>query len=46
MLDTTGVALSAEVFDRLSPAMRQQFKEHTSPVTYIRVEDQPRFRRR
>jgi len=46
MLDTTGVALSAEAFDRLSPTMRQRFKEHTWPVTYIRVDDTPRFRRR
>jgi len=46
MLDTSGVALSAEAFDRLSPAMRQRFKEHTSPVTYLRVEDTPKFRRR
>ena len=46
MLDTTSVALSAEAFSRLSPAMRQRFKEHTWPVTYLRVEDLPRFRQR
>jgi len=46
MLDATGVALSAEAFRALSPAMRQRFKKHTWPVTYIRVEDPHRFRRR
>jgi len=46
MLDTTGVALSAEAFRKLSPATRQRFKKHTWPVTYIRAEDPHRFRRR
>jgi adenylate cyclase len=46
MLDSTGVALSVEAFRALSPAMRQRFKKHTWPVTYIRVEDPHRFRRR
>jgi adenylate cyclase len=46
MLDSNGVALSAEAFRALSPAMRQRFKKHTWPVTYIRVEDPHRFRRR
>jgi class 3 adenylate cyclase len=46
MLDSTGVALSAEAFRKLSPAMRRRFKKHTWPVTYIRVEDPHRFRRR
>jgi adenylate cyclase len=46
MLDATGVALSAEAFHQLSPVTRQRFKEHTWPVTYIRAEDSPRFRRR
>jgi adenylate cyclase len=46
MLDASGVALSAEAFRALSPATRQRFKKHTWPVTYIRVEDPHRFRRR
>jgi adenylate cyclase len=46
MLDSTGVALSAEAFRKLSPAMRKRFKKHTWPVTYIRTEDTRRFRRR
>lgn len=39
MLETPGVALSAEAFRRLSPELRQRFKKHTPPVTYIRQED-------
>jgi class 3 adenylate cyclase len=46
MLDASGVALSVEAFRTLSPATRQRFKKHTWPVTYIRVEDPHRFRRR
>lgn len=46
MLDSTGVALSVEAFRALSPAVRQRFKKHTWPVTYIRTEDPHRFRRR
>ena len=46
MLDAMGVALSAEAFRKLSPAMRQRFKKHTWPTTYIRVEDPHRFRKR
>jgi len=46
MLDSTGVALSVEAFRALSPATRKRFKKHTWPVTYIRVEDPHRFRRR
>jgi class 3 adenylate cyclase len=46
MLDASGVALSVEAFRALSPATRQRFKKHTWPVTYIRVEDPHRFRRR
>jgi len=38
-LDATGVALSVAAFRKLSPALRQRFKKHTPPVTYIRVED-------
>jgi class 3 adenylate cyclase len=46
MLDAAGVALSVEAFRKLSPALRQRFKKHTWPVTYIRVEDPHKFRRR
>jgi len=46
MLDAAGVALSAEAFRKLSPEMRQRFKKHTWPTTYIRVEDPHKFRRR
>lgn len=46
MLDATGIALSVEAFRKLSPTTRQRFKKHTWPVTYIRVEDPHRFRRR
>jgi adenylate cyclase len=46
MLDASGVALSVEAFRKLSPALRQRFKKHTWPVTYIRVEDPHKFRRR
>ena len=46
MLDAMGVALSAEAFRKLSPQMRQRFKKHTWPTTYIRTEDPHRFRRR
>jgi adenylate cyclase len=46
LLDASGVALSVEAFRKLSPATRQRFKKHTWPVTYIRVEDPHRFRRR
>ncbi len=38
-LDASGVALSVEAFRQLGPAVRQRFKKHTPPVTYIRVED-------
>jgi adenylate cyclase len=46
MLDSTGVALSAEAFRKLSPALRKRFKKHTPTITYIRSEDPHRFRRR
>ena len=46
MLDSTGVALSAEAFRKLGPEMRRRFKKHTPAITYIRVEDPHRFRRR
>jgi adenylate cyclase len=46
MLDASGVALSTEAFRTLSPALRKRFKKHTWPITYIRVEDPHKFRRR
>lgn len=46
MLDSTGVALSAEAFRKLGPALRKRFKKHTPTITYIRVEDPHRFRRK
>ena len=46
MLDSVGVTLSVEAFRSLSPELRQRFKKHTAPITYIRVEDPHRLRRR
>ena len=46
LLDSTGVALSADAFRKLSPTMRQRFKKHTPPICYIRLEDPHRDRRR
>ncbi len=46
MLDSTGVALSAEAFRQLEPETRKRFKKHTPTITYIRAEDPHRFRRR
>ena len=43
-LETNGVALSVEAFRRLGPEVRQRFKKHTPPVTYIRQEDSHRPR--
>jgi adenylate cyclase len=34
-----GMALSPQVFRKLSPAMRKLFKKHTPPVTYIGIND-------
>jgi adenylate cyclase len=42
-LEATGGTLSVAAFRKLSPALRQRFKKHTPPVTYIRVEDSRRF---
>lgn len=39
MLPSEGVTLSAEAFRKLSPELRQRFKKHTPPITYIRAED-------
>lgn len=43
-----GVTLSAEAFRQLGPDVRQRFKKHTPPITYIRQEDahRPRWARR
>ena len=46
MLDSPGVALSVEAFRKLSADTRKRFKKHTPPVTYIRLEDPHRLRRR
>jgi class 3 adenylate cyclase len=46
MLDSTGVALSAEAFRKLGPELRQRFKKHTPTITYIRAGDPHRFRRK
>ena len=46
LLDSPGVAISAEAFRKLSPELRRRFKKHTPPVTYIRTEDPHRTRRR
>jgi class 3 adenylate cyclase len=45
MLDSTGVALSAEAFRKLSPELRKRFKKHTPTISYIRTGDPHRFRR-
>lgn len=41
-----GVTLSAEAFRKLSPEMRQHFRKHTPPITYIRLDDPRPSRRR
>ncbi len=38
-LQTRALAISAEAFRLLSPAVRKRFKKHTPPITYIPVED-------
>jgi adenylate cyclase len=38
-LDASGVTLSVTAFRKLGPALRQRFKKHTPPITYIRRED-------
>lgn len=43
-LESSGFALSAEAFRRLGPQVRQRFKKHTPPVTYIRIDDAHRPR--
>ena len=44
MLKTTGIALSADAFRKLSPDLRKSFKKHTPPITYIRTDDPRPFR--
>ena len=44
-LECTGVALSAEAFHKLGPALQKRFKEHTPAATYMRVEDPQPSRR-
>ena len=39
VLESHGVTLSSDAFRKLSPALRQQFRKHTPPVTYIRLDD-------
>ena len=39
VLKSVGVTLSAEAFRKLSPELRQRFKKHTPPITYIRLDD-------
>jgi adenylate cyclase len=47
VLESVGVTLSAEAFRKLSPDLRQRFKKHTPPITYIRLDDpRPAGRRR
>jgi len=41
-LEAREFALSAQAFRQLSPPMRQHFKKHTPPITYIRTEDRHR----
>jgi len=38
-LESTGVALSVEAFRQLGPEVRQRFKKHTPPITYIRIDE-------
>jgi class 3 adenylate cyclase len=39
MLSSNGVALSVSAFRKLGSDLRQRFKKHTPPVTYIRQDD-------
>ena len=38
-LESAGIAMSAEAFRQLGPEVRQRFKKHTPPITYIRTEE-------
>jgi adenylate cyclase len=35
MLPSTGLALSAEAFEKLSPKLRSRFKQQGPPITYV-----------
>ena len=39
VLQSNGLALTAQVFRKLDPATRKLFKKHTPPITYIPVEE-------
>jgi len=39
VLQSQGITLSVEAFRKLAPELRQEFKKHTPPITYIRLED-------
>jgi len=38
-LSSTGVALTPQAFRKLGKDLRQRFKKHTPPVTYVRTQD-------
>lgn len=38
LLDSKGIALSAECFRKLSSDMRKHFKKHTPPISYLPIE--------
>jgi hypothetical protein len=43
-LPSGGVTVSVAAFRKLGPSLRQRFKKHTAPLTYIRTEDPRRLR--
>ena len=42
LLTSDGLALTPQVFRRLTPQTRRHFKKHTPPISYISVEDRHR----
>ena len=42
VLKSKGFAMTPQVFRRLAPATRKQFKKHTPPITYIPIEENHR----
>ena len=42
LLTSSGFAMTAQVFRRLSPETRKLFKKHTPPITYIPLEESHR----
>ena len=44
VLQSQGITLSVDAFRQLGPELRQAFKKHTPPITYIRLDD-PRPKR-